>query len=945
MIVAPLPPDETDRLAALRALNVLDTAPEPEFDRIAAMAKAITGAPIALVALLDAERNWFKARIGLGDLCESPRDTSFCAHAIRDDAVLWVADTTQDERFVGNPMVTDGPRLRFYAGAPVVLGSGQRVGTVCVTDVQPRAYDQAIADHLADLARTVGDRLELRRLSYVELLSRNIIASTSEAVICVNAQGRIDFWNAAATTVFGWSEAEALGGSLDMIIPATHRAAHHEGFSRMIAGGAPRLLGRTVEVPAVNKAGQELPIEITLSTWGSGEQRGVGAIIRDLSERKRTEEELRRARETEQTASRRSAAAHETMALLVRSATTALVMTDRDLVVIDVSDRWTESYGRARETVVGRCIHDVFPSSRERWEPVYRRCLAGARERGDRAVSDHAGPGAQRWIQWESAPWRDAEGEVAGLLLTNHDVTPLVEAKEEAERDQRRLLMAVDIADLVVWSATFADRSMRLTGPAEALFDFPLTFEVLIDPTRSMVHPEDQLRVDEAWREHRDKEGPFSIEHRAQRRDGEIVWVSSTLEVQRDASGRRVGAIGVMRDVTRRKTWEEDIRRARDAAEAANRAKDEFLANMSHEIRTPLNGVLGLTGALALSPLDADQRLMLQTMEDSGRELERMLTSVLELVCADSGATEPRNAPLDVPGLLQAVREARLPAAQAKGLELRIVGAGAAGSVLGDEGRIRDVLSRLLDNAVKFTAAGSITLEAQLEAAGPRVRARFIVRDTGVGFDPADAERLFARFQQADGSSTRRFGGSGLGLAVCRSLAAAMGGTVEATSAPGQGSSFALTLELEGEVAAATAVAAEPAPRALRVLLAEDHPVNRQVVELILADAGVDLTCVENGAEAVDASATAEFDLVLMDVQMPVMDGLTAIRAIRARENAGGVRRTPIYTLTANAMAQDAAAALAAGADEHLTKPISAARLVAAVRRAAPVGAEAARAA
>jgi CheY-like chemotaxis protein len=387
-----------------------------------------------------------------------------------------------------------------------------------------------------------------------------------------------------------------------------------------------------------------------------------------------------------------------------------------------------------------------------------------------------------------------------------------------------------------------------------------------------------------------------------------------------------------MRDVTRRKTWELDIRRARDAAEAANRAKDEFLANMSHEIRTPLNGVLGVAGALALSPLAPDQRLMLQTIEDSGRELERMLTGVLELVRVESSTEEVRCEPVEPARMLEELRQAYARSAAAKGLTLRVE-AGVEATLLGDPVRLRGVLTRLLDNAIKFTEAGSVVLGLELTPVGSTVRARFSVRDTGVGFAPEQADRLFDRFHQQDGSSTRRFGGSGLGLAVCRSLAASMGGTVEAASEQTGGACFTLSLDLQP--ASETYSEAPEAPR-VRVLLAEDHPVNRQVVELILRDAGVDLTCVENGREAVDAAATGRFDLVLMDVQMPVMDGLSAIRAIRTREASRGEPRTPIYTLTANALSHQAHEALNAGADEHLTKPISAARLIAAVGRAAP---------
>jgi CheY-like chemotaxis protein len=257
-------------------------------------------------------------------------------------------------------------------------------------------------------------------------------------------------------------------------------------------------------------------------------------------------------------------------------------------------------------------------------------------------------------------------------------------------------------------------------------------------------------------------------------------------------------------------------------------------------------------------------------------------------------------------------------------------------SVKGDLTRLRQIVSNLLSNAVKFTAAGTVALSVDAQCRDETMWVSLSVRDTGIGFDEQAHERLFLRFEQADGSITRRYGGTGLGLAISRSLAEAMGGGLEATSIPGEGAVFTLKLALPlgAEEACPTALDA-PAPvmagARRRILLAEDHPTNRRVVQLILDAIDVDLTCVEDGAAAVEAVAAQDFDLVLMDMQMPVMDGLTAVRAIRAREAQRGEGRTRIISLTANAMPEHAEASRLAGADGHLTKPIAADKLIAAV--------------
>jgi signal transduction histidine kinase/FixJ family two-component response regulator len=388
---------------------------------------------------------------------------------------------------------------------------------------------------------------------------------------------------------------------------------------------------------------------------------------------------------------------------------------------------------------------------------------------------------------------------------------------------------------------------------------------------------------------------------------------------------------------------------ARRMAEEANRAKSEFLANMSHEIRTPLNGVLGIAGALARTPLRPDQAEMVALIDGSGRHLESLLGDILDLARVEAGGIELRREPFDPSATAEACAALFEAAARAKGLDFVVeIEPGARGGHVGDDLRIRQILSNLLGNAVKFTDAGRISLQVRPGAGADTGAVCFEVVDTGVGFDADQQARLFERFQQADGSITRRYGGSGLGLAISRALTEAMGGRLEAASQPGRGSRFTLTLPLERCSAAGASgdPAAEDegvatAPGELHVLLAEDHPTNRRVVELILGALGVSLTMVEDGAQAVEAFALQPFDLVLMDMQMPVMDGLTAIRRIRDMEAASGAPATPIHVLTANAMPEHVAQSLAAGADGHVAKPVTPEKLFAVVELAAAQAARA----
>ena len=395
---------------------------------------------------------------------------------------------------------------------------------------------------------------------------------------------------------------------------------------------------------------------------------------------------------------------------------------------------------------------------------------------------------------------------------------------------------------------------------------------------------------------------------------------------------------------------QEELAAARDAAEAANRAKGDFLANMSHEIRTPLNGVIGVVAALAQTELSGAQREMVALIESSGVTLERLVSDVLDFSKIEAGRLEIETRTFDLRAELDAVVEVFRIKAEEKGLHFPVARSAAArGEFVGDDVRIKQILSNLLSNAVKFTAEGEVRVT--IEIADPPLQGEpsvltLEVRDTGVGFDKAAAEHLFQRFSQADTTITRRFGGSGLGLSITRALIELLGGSIETESTPGEGSRFRVSLPLTRACSLAAYDEARAASRrslltggkdepvatalkGLKVLLADDHPINQRVVQLILEPFLVEVTTVENGQAAVDAFQAGPFDLVLMDMQMPVMDGLAATRALRQLEAAHPHRpRAAVVMLSANAMRQHRLEAEAAGADLHVPKPVTAQRLI-----------------
>jgi PAS domain S-box-containing protein len=647
-------------------------------------------------------------------------------------------------------------------------------------------------------------------------------------------------------------------------------------------------------------------------------------------------------------------AAAKVIAGFVESSPVALMMTDRDLRVMHVSPQWRVDMGMEGAVVEGRTIGELFPELTADSMDVFERARRGEVVHAPKTQL-RLGEGRLPWVRAEVTPWRDSRGEIGGILSMTHDITDMVLALKESERDKRRLKLAAEIAGLHVWEMDYVAQHLRKEGAEDTFFDTPQTWESLKHDLWHTIHEEDRPGAMAKWEVCQAKGEPYRHEYRLARGDGKEVWCFGGSDLVLGRDGQLQSVIGVMQNITERKAAERAIAQARDDAESANRAKSEFLANMSHEIRTPLNGVMGVAGALARTKLTRPQRDMVRLIETSAHTLESLLSDVLDLARIEAGRLSLKIEAFDLDDAVTPVTSLFAPTAVAKGLAFEVdIAPEANGAFEGDVARIRQILSNLISNAVKFTNEGSVKVRVAAAPAEGGTALTFEVIDSGIGFDEAARRRLFERFEQADGSITRRFGGTGLGLAISRSIACAMGGDLDAQATPGEGARFVFTVTLPRAAAAApkprvaaAGFAAPPADVARpRILLAEDHPINRQVVELILGSLEVDLTCVENGQEAVDAFRRQAFDLVLMDMQMPVMDGLTAIREIRGHESARQAAPTPIYALTANAMPEHIEASRLAGANAHLAKPIAAQALIEAVQGlgAGPGHAEALRA-
>jgi PAS domain S-box-containing protein len=517
-----------------------------------------------------------------------------------------------------------------------------------------------------------------------------------------------------------------------------------------------------------------------------------------------------------------------------------------------------------------------------------------------------------------------AEGsKVMGFQAVARDITRRKRAEEALERERRRL------RDVVV-HAPVAMAILDAEGTLVAHSDQWLALWRL--PAVSLPAPRHAQSLPPSFAEAivKSRRGPVvsQSEQLVSRLDGSTVYMTWALHPWHAPNGDMEGVVAVAQDI-------DVLVRAREAARENARIKSEFLANVTHELRTPLNGILGMARLLLETPLEDAQKEYAQIIRRSGRELLTVVDGVLDFARAEAGQLEFEDALLEPRRVVEDACTAIADDAKAKGLTLTATVADAVPlRARGDAGRLQQVLGHLLANAVKFTPRGGVAVRAEVVHEGPDgTLLGFEVADTGLGIDAATQARLFQPFVQADGSSTRRYGGAGLGLALCRRIVSHMGGQIGVRSELGQGSTFWFTVKLALEASAPPPRPAETAGG--RVLVVEDNTVNQKVAIAMIQSLGYAAEAVGDGLQAVEACARANYDAVLMDCQMPQMDGFKATAFIRQRE--GKERHTPIIALTASVTAEDHQRCLAAGMDDYLSKPVPREALAAALRKWIPL--------
>lgn len=946
---APIPPNDLERLQELYNYKVLDTNSEDIFDNITALAAKICDSKICLVSLVDRNRQWFKSAHGL-DAKETPRDISYCGHAIMGNDVFIVEDANKDERFCDNPLNLGEPHVRFYAGAPLITPNGNRIGTLCVIDHEPKTLSPYQIETLQVLAQNVVNILELN-IKSVELekhkeQSQNIQEISQTGGWELDLETNFVFWSDQIYHIYK--------------IPLGTPTKKIDGVACYAEHEQPRLLAHLEKI-ATEGGSYDDVFEFYDMEGTKKWVRAVGHAI------KNNKGEIKKLAGTFQDVT---------------------LYKERELIDQAISDlrqkyiEFNKDINVLYDYVVEQCISisssqfghlvSVDASSlsikmlstkgvKEDWDNVKNEFTGNSQiseilndKLGDVIVSREKVVLNQLDNDLKSYlafPVFNKNSFVAILVLGGNkngygeefikrfqvlidflgeliSIERLDSLKRESEIKTNMILSETGIG---LWNFFPIDQTLVWDKSMFNLYDVDdFSFNGKKSFWSKFIHPEDKEEVLAKFDQAISHEDNFEFVYRIITPKGMTKYIKSKAEVIRDLKGIPTKVVGINWDYTKDYEYNRLLIDAKDKAESFAKAKSEFLANMSHEIRTPMNGVIGMLSLLSETPLNDEQLDMISTIQTSGNNLLTIVNDILDFSKVEAGKMRLEELTFDLRKCIQDSISLVENSNVNKSVVIKAtIEQSIPNFVDGDITRVAQILVNLLSNAAKFSHdGGAILVEVGLNSSVKDgvVPIKLSVQDFGIGISKDNQSKLFKAFEQADTTITREYGGTGLGLSICASLVNLMNGNISVESKDGRGSTFTVTFELK----VSSKEVFEDTKKMLkskdfssefphRILLVEDNKINQKVAMLMFKKLGYATDIAKDGIEAVEMAKSNEYSMIFMDMQMPRMDGITATKEILKNKFCGN---PTIVAMTANVLPEDKHQCLLAGMSDFLSKPI-----------------------
>ena len=924
------PGNENERLSSLDSLNILDSEQEREFDSLVRVAALVCEVPIALISFVAHDRQWFKANVGLPGVSETDRRLAFCAHTILQEDIFEVQDALEDPHFRDNELVQGDPYIRFYAGATLTLSDGANIGTICVIDRRPRQLDERQREVLRCLSYAVVKLIQGRRALIEE---KRITASSNAAVaaldramekfksneLLLNRTGEVagvGGWKLdLATQRIEWSRETCRIHGVPMdFVPELSQAiefyapeARHLILSAVeaaLASGTPWDL----ELPFIRADGERIWVRaVGEAEFQAGAPVRLFGALQDISKQRALLVAMQSENAQRRAAQLALEQAQADLQTILDHSPALVVYYDRDLRNRFANRAISEWFGITPEQTRGRHISEAFGSDVfAMMAPRLNYVLRGHSELFDSSIVLPSGEERQAMFSYTPDI---KHGKVEGVYGVISDVTKIKRAEAGQARALSKLQGVLGAASDFSIIQTSVDGIIELFSPgAERMLGYAAS-ELVERASPVVLHLEDEVvaRGADLSRQYGRKISGFEIfiieaqedisvshEWTYIRKDGGHVPVSLTVTAVRDASGSIDGYLGIAKDISVERDIRKVLARARDQAEQANLAKSQFLANMSHEIRTPMNAVLGMLDLLTYTTLSSLQCEYASKARSAASSLLGLLNDILDLSQVEANRIELESAPFALDALLSDLSTVLSSLVGDKDVEVLFsIDPKLPGWLIGDVTRLRQILINLASNAIKFTERGEVLISiSQVRNGEGWIDVAFKVYDTGIGISADKIDRIFEGFTQAEASTARRFGGTGLGLTISQRLVALMGGQLQVQSSAGAGSCFHFDLHLsEASFGPVIQQGGAVERLSLRVLIVDDSPTARTILSAIIDSFGWVAVTAESGIHALSIlddsqRESLKFDVVLLDWRMPGMDGWELASQIRIHPSA-----------------------------------------------------------